>query len=377
MAPQRLALYLAPRSLLYFRHVIGHMPVDDVDIFVPESLLREGSTHCPAFQELAELGYRFLSVERAEGRYGAIGVAGQQDLDRYPALSALAGRRILLLHASAFVFMPEDAPFTHVLCQFARQVDLGKQPAAHENGKPVREIFPAGTYQLGPWEDRRLLPRERLRRLLEEHLDAPVPADRELILYCGGLFDQPREQLDAVHQLADTRTVLFKPFHDRPVYDALNGIPGVRLIRDSIHVSPNIMRFAADIILTSPLSGVFTTSLLLRLRVLPFFTWHQSASRDHDAFAPWKARLPPTDALPELHIARKLGGPFDNKTMHLMRKNMDNPRYWQGYETALQALLPAFFGDCRIEGAAERAARGLLNVARSGVFAPEGQAETT
>ena len=179
-----------------------------------------------------------------------------------------------------------------------------------------------------------------------------------------------------MRQLAVSRTVLFKPFYDHPIYEALDGVDGVHLIRDSVHVSPNAMRFAADIILTSPLSGVFTTSLLLRQHVMPFLTWHQSAARDHNAFAPWKARLPPADALPELHIARKLGGPFDNKTLHAMQKNMDNPHYWQRYDAAQEALLRGFFGDYRIEGAALRAAHGLLNVARSGVFAPAGREET-
>ena len=55
---------------------------------------------------------------------------------------------------------------------------------------------------------------------------------------------------------------------------------------------------------------------------------------------------------------------------------MDNPHYWQRYEEGRRVFLSAFFGDYRIEGAALRAARGLLNVARHGVFAPEGQEET-
>ena len=144
MHAQRLALYLAPRSLLYFRHVIGHMPADAVDIFVPDDLVRNGGDDCPAFRELADAGYRFLPVGQAGGSYGAVGVAGQQDLERCPALAALSARRILLLHASAFVFLPDDTPFTHVLCQYAKQIDLGKPPAARPGGGPVREIFPAG-----------------------------------------------------------------------------------------------------------------------------------------------------------------------------------------------------------------------------------------
>ena len=65
MTAHRLALYLTSRSLLYFRHVIGHMPVDDVDILVPTALLQEGRDGCPAFGELEDLGYRFSAVEQA------------------------------------------------------------------------------------------------------------------------------------------------------------------------------------------------------------------------------------------------------------------------------------------------------------------------
>ncbi|WP_300786128.1 hypothetical protein [uncultured Desulfovibrio sp.] len=376
MNAHRLALYLASRSLLYFQHVIGHMPVDAVDIFVPDGLLLEGKATCPAYRELADTGYQFFPVGQAGGRYGAVGVAGQQDLERHPALASLADRRILMLHASAFVFMPDDAPFTHILCQYAKQINLGKQPEAPANGKLLREIHPAGTYQLGPWEDGRRLPRERLRQLLEEHLDARIPADRELVLYCGGLNDNPQEQVDAVRQLAAARTVLFKPFYDHPDYDGLTGHPGVHAIRDTVHISPNAMRFAADCIVTSPLSGVFTTSLMLRLRVLPFLTYHQSSRQDRNDFATWRQRIPPNSPRPDFHIARKLEGPFDNKTLPDMVKRMGSPYYWQGYDAMLRALLPAFFGDCRIEGAAERAAGGLLNVARCGTFTPDGRTET-
>lgn len=372
MTAHRLALYLTSRSLLYFRHVIGHMPVDDVDILVPTTLLREGRDGCPAFGELEDMGYRFSAVEQAGGSYGAVGVAGFQDLKQHPALASLAGRHVFLLHASSFIFLPDDAPFTHVLCQFPRQINLGEVPLSDR----VQEVYPAGPYQLGEWASLRHLPKKLRLELLQKELGTAVPPDRELILYCGGLHDQPDEQVDAVRQLADTRTVLFKPFYDHPAYEALSDIAGTHLIRNSVQVSPNAMRFAADIILTSPLSGVYTTSLLLRLRVLPFLTWHQSCGQDRENFAPWKARMPLQGTRPELYIAQKLGGPFDNKTLRDMEKRMDNPRYWRRYDAAQQILLPAFFGDYRIEGAAERAARGLLNVARFGVFAPAGREET-
>lgn len=372
MTAHRLALYLTSRSLLYFRHVIGHMPVDDVDILVPTALLQEGRDGCPAFGELEDMGYRFSAVEQAGGSYGAVGVAGFQDLKQHPALASLAGRHVFLLHASSFIFLPDDAPFTHVLCQFPRQINLGEVPLSDR----VQEVYPAGPYQLGEWASLRHLPKKLRLELLQKELGTAVPPDRELILYCGGLHDQPDEQVDAVRQLADTRTVLFKPFYDHPAYEALSDIAGTHLIRNSVQVSPNAMRFAADIILASPLSGVFTTCLLLRQRVIPFFTWHQSFVRDRDAFAPWKARLPLENTLPEVHIARKLGGPYDNKTLPVLKKHLSNLCYWQNYGTAQEALLRSFFGDYRIEGTAMRAARGLLNVARYGVFAPEGQTET-
>lgn len=163
MNAHRLALYLASRSLLYFQHVISHMPVDAVDIFVPDSLLLEGNATCPAFRELADKGYHFLPVGRAEGRYGAVGVAGFADMAQHPALARLAERRIFLLHASTFqFFVGNDIPYTHVLSQFPHQINLGELAVPKE----IREIYAAGPYQLGEWEALRHLPKKRLRALL-------------------------------------------------------------------------------------------------------------------------------------------------------------------------------------------------------------------
>ena len=342
MHAQRLALYLAPRSLLYFRHVIGHMPADAVDIFVPDDLVRNGGDDCQPFGNLRTRATASCPWGRREGA---------------TARWALQASRIW----NAARPWPRFPPGASCCCtprpsSSCRTIRPSPMCSASTRSRSIWEAaggaagrrsrtgdLPRGDLSARPWEDRRQLPRERLRRLLEEHLDAPVPADRGLILYCGGLLDQPREHVDAVRQLAVSRTVLFKPFYDHPIYEALDGVDGVHLIRDSVHVSPNAMRFAADTILTSPLSGVFTTSLLLRQHVMPFLTWHQSAARDHNAFAPWKARLPPADALPELHIARKLGGPFDNKTLHAMQKNMDNPHYWQRYDAAQEGAPARLF----------------------------------
>lgn len=371
MNAHRLALYLDARSLLYFQHVICHLPVEDVDIFVQPSLLKDGRDSCPAFREIEGKGYRFRSVAQAGGHYGAVGVPGFPDLEKQPVLAGLAERRILLLHASVFQFMMNNTSFTHVLCQFANQINLGNSRLFPRDGKMPPEVYPAGPYQLGEWETRRLLPRNVLRMLLQKMLGAPIPEDRELILYCGGLRDRQREQVDAVRRLAGTRTVLFKPYYDLPAYDALAGHPSVHLIRDTLHVSPNTMRFAADMILASPFSGVFTTSLLLRQRVFPFFTRHQRSAGDRNTFMPWQDVLPPDGTLPELHIARILGGPFDNTTLHHMEKFMSSPQYRHMYAQKLNTLLPAFFGKFSIEGASLRAARGLLNVARFGTFTPE------
>lgn len=372
-APQRLALYLTQRSLLYFCHVIARMPVDDVDILVPDSLIAEGRQTCPAFRELADKGYHFLSLAQAKGRYGAIGTAGYLDIDQYPVLTTLATRRIFLLHASTYLFIVGNtAPYTHVLSQFPCQINLGEIPTPKE----VQEVYPAGPYQLGEWEALRHLPKKRLRELLQKNIGSSISPDKELILYCGGLHDQPEEQIDAVRQLAATRTVLFKPYYDHPLYESLTDHPGVHLIRDSIHVSPNAMRFAADFILTHPLSGVFTTSLLLRQCVLPFLTLHQSTRKNRTTFTPWRQILPPSSLRPDLRIAQILEGPFDNSTLQSMTDNMSNPQYLQRYKEKQRAIMPSFFGDYRIEGSAERAARGLLNVARFGSFTPEGQTET-
>lgn len=68
MPSPRLAVYLAARSLLYFRHVLSHLPADEVDILVPRALCADQNPPNPTLAALRGQGYAVLPDDAARGR---------------------------------------------------------------------------------------------------------------------------------------------------------------------------------------------------------------------------------------------------------------------------------------------------------------------
>lgn len=155
-------------------------------------------------------------------------------------------------------------------------------------------IAHAGLYQLGEWETRRHESKNVLRRELAQGLGVVVPAGKRIVFYCGGLLDCPEEQIRTVLRLSRRYFVIFKPFYFLSAHEALLRAPSTVVIRDTLTIAPGCMRFAADVILASPISGVFTTCLMLGLAVLPLLTEHQALPQARETFAPCNRSWPRT-----------------------------------------------------------------------------------
>lgn len=369
MAGKPLAFYLAARSLLYFRHVLKRIPPDMADILVPAGMLEDGAPPCPALEELRHAGHHVLAAESAGGGYGALVVAGYPDLERNPCLWPLAPRRILMMHATTFLPELLFGGHTHHVCMHEIQARLAAGPDAVPPAPDLagQEFCQAGMYQLGEWETLRHADRAKLRDSLQASLRVPLPRDRKLILHCGGRTDEPEAQNRIVHALARRHVVIFKPYYFLPQHERLAGMPFVHVIRDTISVSPDAMRFAADVILAHPASGVFTTCLLLGLRVLPVLTDRQAAASGSTDLVPWQERDWGSDR-PAMEAARLLGGPYDASHLGMLADVIEDEDFWQEYDAAGPEFRRRFFGACRIEGAAEHAAKLLLRVAIRGTF---------
>ncbi|WP_165174944.1 hypothetical protein [Desulfovibrio sp. ZJ369] len=375
MPSPHLAVYLAARSLLYFRHVLSHLPADEVDILVPRALCADQNPPNPTLAALRGQGYAVLPDDAARGPYGALAVAGVPDLLNHPHLSLLAERRVLMLHATTFLPRLAHAEYSHFLCMYERQARQAAGAAARppsgraENAQAVQEFAHAGLYQLGEWETRRHEDKNALRRELAQGLNIAIPCGKRIVFYCGGLLDCPQEQIRTVLHLSRHYFVIFKPYYFLPEHQILLGAPSTATIQDTLTIAPGCMRFAADVILASPLSGVFTTCLMLGLAVLPLLTEHQALPQARETFVPWQNALAAHNE--EQRLAGLLGGVFSTDRLPALEKRMEDGVYWRKYTQCLPLVQRKFFGRYATEGAARYAARLLLRVALRGSFGPD------
>lgn len=375
MRPPPLAVFLEARSLLYFRHVLSHLPADAVDILVPRALCADRNPPNPTLAALRGQGYAVLPDDAARGPYGALAVAGVPDLRNHPHLALLAQRRVLMLHATTFLPRLEHPEYSHFLCMYERQARQAAGSAARppsgraENAQAVQEFAYAGLYQLGAWETRRHENKNALRRELAQDLGMAIPGGKKIVFYCGGLLDCPQEQIRTVLRLSRHYFVIFKPYYFLPEHQILLGTPSTATIQDTLTVAPGCMRFAADVILASPLSGVFTTCLMLGLAVLPLLTEHQALPQARKTFVPWQNAL--TAQYEEQRLAGLLGGVFSTDRLAALEKRLEDEAFWREYAQRLPLAQQKFFGRYATEGAARHAARLLLRVALRGSFGPD------
>lgn len=375
MPSPRLAVYLAARSLLYFRHVLSHLPADEVDILVPRALSLEDGPRNPSLTALRDQGYAILPDDAARGPYGALAVAGVPDLRDHPYLALLAQRRVLMLHATTFLPRLAHPEYSHFLCMYENQARQAAGAAAcpppgrAENAQAGQEFAHAGLYQLGEWETRRHESKNALRRELAQGLGVAIPCGTRIVFYCGGLLDCPQEQIQTVRRLSRQCFVIFKPYYFLPEHHALTGAPSIATIQDTLTLAPGCMRFAADVILASPLSGVFTTCLMLGLAVLPLLTEHQALPQARETFVPWQNAL--AEHNEEQRLARLLGGIFSTRRLPALEKRLEDGVFWREYTKRLPIVQREFFGRYKTEGAARHAALLLLRVALRGSFGPD------
>lgn len=375
MPGARLAVYLSARSLLYFRHVLFHLPPAEVDILVPRALHLARSPADPTLTALRAQGYAILPDDAARGPYGALAVAGVPDLINHPHLALLAERRVLMLHATAFLPQLAHAEYSHFLCMYEQQARQAagaeaRPPSAEaEKARAVQDFAYAGLYQLGEWETRRHENKKALRRELAQGLGMALPSDKRIVLYCGGLLDCPQEQIRTVLRLSRRYFVIFKPYYFLPEHGCLPGTPSTAVIQDTLTIAPGCMRFAADAILASPLSGVFTTCVMLGLTVLPLLTQHQALPQARETFVPWQNVMAMHSK--EQHLAGILGGSCSTDRLPALEKRLEDRVFRREYTKCLPLVQREFFGRYATEGAARQAARLLLRVALRGGFGAE------
>lgn len=220
----------------------------------------------------------------------------------------------------------------------------------------------SGPYHLGIWEKKRHAPKTLLRAELEVALGRPLPADRPVVAFLRDEFCHLPQVENGLRSLAEHVCLIVK------------GIPRERLPKSAIvwpygGYAPNVLRFAADFILAGYNSGTLASSVMLGLRCIAYHSaqvWEQG--RGQGALADFTAPMPYLGCAPIRDIPYYLKNSADIEDTGALLNLLEDAPLWRRYTALLPPAQRLFFGEYRIDGAAEKTAQLLHRLFTEGDF---------
>ena len=231
----------------------------------------------------------------------------------------------------------------------------------------------AGLLHLGEWSARRHEEKAALRKELAEKLGVDFDPALPLVTYYTSENNDGRDMDIGLHRLDGRANVVIKHNPQSLRSDAAG---------KNIHMCAEptagsfLLRFAADYILAAYASGVFTTSIMLGLRVIPVYTqridsfgkggrgdlvieekqrWHSYTTifqRKKSMHADICEHITP------LHI-------LDTDSIFARMHDAD---YWKRYDEGIASVQRKIFGRCYVDDGPRRAAHYIKNLLRHGTF---------
>lgn len=228
-----------------------------------------------------------------------------------------------------------------------------------------------GPYHLGPWETKRAAPMRERRQELEEALGRSLPSDKPVVAFFLDEQGQYPMLVAGLRSLSEHATIIYKGLtKDDPCLAALGDavIPW-----PSLAYAPNILRFGADFLLVGYNSGTFTSSIMLGLRPLPFFTTviHPYGRRSSE-LASFNALLP-GDVYQNINqcCMGGFGAIFDIEATDKLMAAMRDDSFWDAYNERLPDIQKLAFGAYQVEGASKKTAALVLRALLTGSFGAE------
>lgn len=380
------AFYMSPYEMAYFGSILRNLPKEFIDIHIGHlnRKITDFSTLKPEYREqidkFADDGYTVLPLDpdaldeyRAAAMstefYGPASKLFDWSKKRQTRLAALVHSTYLPLETTGLaaryylLASRREAEYPE-----SRKVSPSKNPLLFKKFSSfprhmLNEYAWTGPYHFGDWLEKRFLDKSVLRAGLEEKLKRELDPSKPVVAFLESWYNHPGQMQAGLEKLAPHVNLIIKKFTPMD-------IPGAYPWPDD-SFAPNLLRFAADFILASYRSGTLTSSTMLGLPVIPYYT--PSISQDWYVRSKWASY---TLLMPENHegkdmcvdILTKINPPIDLLATDRLLERMDSRDWWLSYQRALPAAQKAIFGDYEIEGAAARAARLLIRITGTGSF---------
>lgn len=229
----------------------------------------------------------------------------------------------------------------------------------------VTEYAYVGPYHLGEWETKRHAPRAQLRSELEEGLRVSLPARKPVLAFYRDEVCLPEAYIPALRRLSRHASIIYKGIGN------LNTDPIFQALKNDLFFWPksgyaqNLLRFGADAVLAGYCSGTFASSVMLGLKVLPFYTERVCVRKNGNEYLyDFRHYLKGDGLAPTLH--RLLGTLVDINDRARVLAFLESEDLWKSYRSVLPLAQKTVFGDYIIEGAAQKTALLLLKAFSKG-----------
>lgn len=383
---KELAFYMSPYEMAYFGSIIKNLPKEFVDIHVGhlDRKIADFSALKPEYKaqidKFADFGYSVLPLDPAKldnyraaamstELYGPASNLFDWQKKRQTRLVALVHSTYLPLETTGF------APNYYLLAS-RREAEHCETLKVSQRAAPslfkkfsslprhvLNEYAWTGPYHFGDWLEKRFLDKSVLRAELEEKLKTELDPSKPVVAFLESWYNHPGQMKAALEKLAPHVNLIIKKL--MPL-----DIKGAYLWPDD-SFAPNLLRFASDFILASYRSGTLTSSTMLGLPVIPYYT--SLISKDWFTRSKWgsyKLLMPENYEGKDMcvDILTKINPPIDLFETDRLLERMNSRDWWISYQQALPGAQKAIFGDYEIEGAAARAARLLARITGTGSF---------
>lgn len=265
---KKLCIFDGASSLSYMSAVIRNIPPEEIDIVArAEPYSQEfldsiglGSYACYGRERYGDYQYAITDANMyANSPYKA--QPGQQMICYWHGSDAIGAR--IRPGMGAFIL-----PFQNSAEFYALLLAGDEYKLLPDIPKDKRcEITYTGPFHI----ERPRLDRRQLRAKIEEDYGIALPADKPLVFILHSECIPDEHYIYAANRIAEYATVLFKPLDIFPEsarkrLDSRIALVSKRLMAD------NTLRFAADFIMAEFMGGSCTSSLMLGLPVMPFYS---------------------------------------------------------------------------------------------------------
>ncbi len=369
---KKIAFCFVASELNFFKGVISYIPCDFCDVFLTDNIndIKYISTITSQnIKELVSKGYNveMFSFEKLE-QYETV-VSGSLSYEKgameYKVFKNIKNK-ILLHHSTDAAYSGNNYAQYHILnYEFA----ISRYMYTKFNNPPMyKKLLElphehlnygtySGIYHINEWVEKRYSPKEVLREELEDFLQVKIDPNKPIVAFFEDKFCNPNQVFEAIKKLTDTNkfTVIAKYCYEQKLENK-----DVIVWSDS-SFAPNLLRFSADFILAGFRSGTLSSSIMLGLKIIPFYT---SLVRRNVGSSHW-INFIKAYAEDERNFA---GFALNLLETDILTKRMENKEYWQNYQENLAVLQKTNYGNYSIEGAGQGVASSILKVHRNGSF---------